>query len=114
MDPQMTVNMTSQGVLSPEGQCKTFDESVDGFARAEAIVAIHIKKLSDAVQDNDPIRAVIMSSCANSDGKTAGMGQPNAERHAVLMKQCHALAGLSDYSQTAMIECHGTGTAVSW
>ena len=29
------------------------------------------------------------------------------------MRRGHRLAGISDFSKTAMVECHGTGTAVS-
>ncbi|KAI9147030.1 polyketide synthase [Paramyrothecium foliicola] len=68
-------------------------------------------KLSDAIRDNDPIRAVVRSSCTNADGKTAGMSQPSSSAHGALMLRSHELAGL-DVSKTAMIECHGTGTPV--
>ncbi|KAK2052271.1 hypothetical protein LY76DRAFT_671662 [Colletotrichum caudatum] len=112
LDPQLTASLTAQGVLSPNGRCRSFDAGADGYARGEAIVAVHVKKLSVAIRDNDPIRAVIRASCANSDGKTAGLTQPNSESHAALIRRSHALAGISNLSQTAMVECHGTGTQV--
>lgn len=112
LNPHMTIMMSSQSVLSPDGRCKTFDERADGYARGEGVVAIHIKKLSDAVRDGDPIRAVIRASCLNSDGHTSNMLQPNPDRHAVLFRQGHALAGIDDVSRMAVMECHGTGTAI--
>ncbi|KAF2195930.1 hypothetical protein K469DRAFT_545317 [Zopfia rhizophila CBS 207.26] len=112
LNPHMTVAMTEQGVLSVDGRCKTFDEAANGYARGEGVVAIHIKKLSDALRDGDPIRAVIRSSCLNSDGKTAGLSHPSSASHEALMRRSHSLAGISDISKTAMIECHGTGTSV--
>jgi len=112
LNPQMTSAMSSQSVMAPDGRCKTFDASADGYARAEAVVAIHIKKLSDAIRDNDPIRAVIRSTCLNSDGRTANMSQPSSASHAELIRKSHKLAGISDFGETAMIECHGTGTLV--
>ena len=112
LNPHMTAAMTEQGVLSPDGKCKSFDENANGYARGEGIVAIHIKKLSDAILDNDPIRAIIRSSCLNSDGQTSGLSQPNSESHEALIRRSHTLAGFSDFSKTAMIECHGTGTQV--
>lgn len=111
LNPHMTVAMTEQGVLAPDGRSKSFDAAANGYARGEGAVAIHIKKLSDAIRDNDPIRAVIRSSCTNSDGKTAGMSQPSSSAHAALMLRSHFLAGV-DVSKTAMIECHGTGTPI--
>jgi len=111
LNPNMTAAMSELGILSPEGRCKSFDARADGFARAEGCVVLHIKKLVDAIRDNDPIRAVIRGSCINSDGRTMGLAQPNSESHAALIRRSHTLAGL-DVSQTAMIECHGTGTSV--
>lgn len=111
LNPNMTIAMTEQGVLAPDGQCKTFDANADGYARGEGVVAIMVKKVSDAVRDNDPIRAIVRSSAINSDGRTAGLSLPNSTSHEALMRRTHDMAGLA-YSRTAMIECHGTGTQV--
>lgn len=111
--PRTTVALTEQGVLSEDGRCKTFDADADGYARGEGVSAIYIKKLSDAIRDGDPIRAVIRSTCIGADGKTAGFTLPNDESHEKLMRRGHQLAGITDFSRTAMVECHGTGTAVS-
>ncbi|KAF7552999.1 hypothetical protein G7Z17_g3945 [Cylindrodendrum hubeiense] len=112
LNPHMTISMSTQAILAPDGRCKTFDERADGYSRAEGVVAIHIKKLSDAIRDNDPIRAVIRSSCLNSDGRTSNLLQPSSESHEALFRMGHTLAGIEDLEKTAMIECHGTGTAV--
>jgi acyl transferase domain-containing protein len=111
--PRVTVAMTEQGVLSPTGSCKTFDADADGYARGEGVSAIYIKKLADAVRDGDPIRAVIRSTCVAADGKTPGLTMPSPQSHEKLMRRGHQLAGIHDFSKTAMMECHGTGTAVS-
>ncbi|PGH15529.1 hypothetical protein AJ79_02311 [Helicocarpus griseus UAMH5409] len=110
--PRTTVALTEQGVLSPDGMCKTFDADADGYGRGEGVSAIYIKKLSDAIRDGDPIRAVIRSTCVAADGKSAGFTMPNPESHEKLMRRGHRLAGIHDFSKTAMIECHGTGTPV--
>lgn len=112
LTPRMTIAMTEQGVISPTGSCKSFDANADGYARGEAVSALHIKKLSDALRDGDPIRAVISSTCINNDGKTAGLSTPNTEAHEALIRRGHKLAGFSDLSKTAMVECHGTGTRI--
>jgi acyl transferase domain-containing protein len=114
ISPRATVAMSEQGILSPTGSCKTFDANADGYARGEAISAIQIKRLVDAVRDGDTVRAVIRSTCVNSDGKTPGLTQPSTESHEALIRKGHQLAGISDFSKTAMIECHGTGTPVCY
>lgn len=110
--PTMTIAMTEQGVLSPTGMCKTFDAKADGYARGEAINALYIKPLSDALRDGDPIRAIIRATATNCDGKTPGMACPSAESHESMMRRAYQVAGLSDLSETAFVECHGTGTVV--
>jgi acyl transferase domain-containing protein len=54
----MTACQTQIGVLSPTGECRTFDSTANGYARGEAINAIFIKRFDDAIRDGDPIRAV--------------------------------------------------------
>lgn len=111
LSPSMTQDMTLQGVLAPDGRCKTFDAAADGYARGEGINAIMIKPLRDAIMDNDPIRAVIRSTAINSDGSTSQAGVPSPQCHETMIRHAYHVAGISDYSQTAFVECHGTGTA---
>ena len=112
LSPTMSIAMTEQGVLSPTGSCKTFDASADGYGRGEAVNAIYIKKLSDAVRDGDPIRAIIRSTSTNCDGKTPGLACPSVDSHESLIRRAYEIARLDDLSETAFIECHGTGTAI--
>lgn len=112
LTPTMTIAMTEQGVLSPHGISKSFDATADGFARGEAINAVYVKKLSDAVRDGDNIRAIIRGSATNSDGKTLGMTMPSSEAHEAVIRRAYAMAGIEDFSETAIVECHATGTPV--
>ncbi|KAK5996225.1 Highly reducing polyketide synthase gloL [Cladobotryum mycophilum] len=112
LSPSMTQDMSAQGVLSPTGICKTFDEDADGFGRAEGINAILIKPLKDALRDNDPIRAIIRSTAINSDGKTSNIGVPSPECQEAMIRHAYEVAGITDLSKTAFVECHGTGTPI--
>ncbi|KAK5991611.1 Highly reducing polyketide synthase gloL [Cladobotryum mycophilum] len=112
MNPTMTIDMTQQGALSPTGSCKTFDATADGFARGEAVNAILIKPLESALRDGDPIRAVIRSTALNADGKLSPIGVPSIEAQEMLIRHAYNIAGITDFSQTAFFECHGTGTLV--
>ncbi|KHO10628.1 Ribonuclease H-like protein [Metarhizium robertsii ARSEF 23] len=75
------MNTAKLGFLSPDSSCHTFDASVDGYGRAEAVGATYLKRLSDAIQNGDPIRAVVRSSVVNSNGKLPNVGitHPNLE-----------------------------------
>lgn len=98
--------------MSVNVRCATFDATADGYARGEAVAAVYVKKLSDAIRDGDPVRSVIRSTAINAGGKSSTLTAPNTAAHETLIRRGHQLAGLSDFSKTAMVECHGTGTAV--
>ena len=112
MSPTMTINMSEQGALSPNGMCRTFDTDADGYARGEAVSAIFIKPLETALRDGDPIRAVIRSIASNCDGRTQGISNPSSQAQEALIRRTYALAGISEPSQTPFVECHGTGTTI--
>lgn len=108
--PTPSIALNNQGVLSPDGSCKTFDASANGYARGEAITAILIKRLDDAQDQGSPVRAVIRATSLNYDGKGSSLGAPNPLAHETLIRQAYKSAGIDDFSKTAFVECHGTGT----
>ncbi|KAL7940024.1 polyketide synthase [Trichoderma barbatum] len=110
--PTMYIALSDQGVLSPGGICKTFDLAADGYGRGEAVNAVYIKKLSQALKDGDEIRAIIRGTSVNTDGRTNGMLTPSPVVQEALIRQAYRQAGIEDLSATAFFECHGTGTPV--
>lgn len=64
--------MTALNFLSPDGKCFTFDARANGYGRGEGIGVVVLKRLSDALRDNDTIRAVVRGSSKNQDGRTMG------------------------------------------
>lgn len=109
----MSVNFTNAGLLSPSGKCKTFDLSADGYGRGEAVNAVFVKTLRDALRDGNPIRAVIRASGTNNDGRAkGGIMCPDAGAQEALIRQTYAQAGIeNNFGGTAFFECHGTATA---
>lgn len=109
--PGASVAMTEQGLVSPEGRSRPFDSSADGYARAEAVNAVYLKRLDDAMRDGTPVRAVVRGSALNCDGKSASLASPSAEAHEALIRKAYAAAGLKEVD-APYVECHGTGTQV--
>lgn len=109
--PDMNTRLSSQNILSPDGSCKTFSAEANGYGRGEAIVSVFVKSLSAALRDGNPIRSVISGSAANFDGKTNPLTTPSATAQETLIRRAYDVAGISDFSKTAVFECHGTGTA---
>ncbi|KAF4452204.1 Acyl transferase/acyl hydrolase/lysophospholipase [Fusarium austroafricanum] len=97
---------------SASGRCHTFDVKADGYVKSEAVNALFLKRLDDAVRDKDPIRAVIKGSAANSGGRTPGLASPSAEAQASAIRAAYTNAGITNFADTGFLECHGTGTLV--
>jgi acyl transferase domain-containing protein len=112
MTPTATIAMDDQQILSPTGSCKSFDAAADGYARGEAINVIYLKRLDDAIRNGDPIRAVVRGTSTNCDGKTPGIAHPSSDSHEALIRRAYEVAGLTDFGETAFVECHGTGTQI--
>lgn len=72
LTPNTMMPMTALNFLSPDGKSYTFDARANGYGRGEGVGLVILKKLSDALRDNDPVRAVIRSSHLSQDGRTAG------------------------------------------
>ena len=99
------------GMLSPEGQCKTFDAAADGFVCGEGCGLVVLKRLSEAEADGDRIWAVIRGSSVNQDGASQGLTVPSGPSQARAMEEALARAGVSP-SEMDYLEAHGTGTVV--
>ncbi|HEY5953375.1 MAG TPA: polyketide synthase, partial [Terrimicrobiaceae bacterium] len=105
------IGFSQASMLSPEGRCKAFDASANGFVRGEGAGIVVLKRLSKAIEDGDPIYAVIMGSAINQDGHTNGISLPSTAAQARLVRDACRNAGIAP-SQVGFVEAHGTGTAV--
>ncbi|KAL3419084.1 Polyketide synthase-nonribosomal peptide synthetase 3 [Phlyctema vagabunda] len=108
--PEQQMAIMKVGVLSPTSTCHVFDSSADGYGRAEAVNAIYLKRLSDAIRDNDQIHAVVRATAVNSNGNTPGITTPSIKGQEAVIRKAYRAAGL-DLRETSFVECHGTGTA---
>src|SRR5678815_1450813 len=77
ISPATFIAFSRMGMLSPDGRCKAFDASANGFVRGEGVGAIVLKPLSAAQSAGDKIYAVIRGTAANQDGRTNGLMLPS-------------------------------------
>lgn len=95
-------------LFSDEGRSYAFDHrATGGFGRGEGVGCIVLKPLDEAIEANDSIRAVIVATGVNQDGRTKGITMPNGEAQAELMKSIYDSAGL-DVNDTGFVEAHGS------
>ncbi|HEY8036308.1 MAG TPA: type I polyketide synthase [Methylobacter sp.] len=111
LSPEFSINFSRAGMLSPEGRCKTFDDSADGYVRGEGCGVVVLKKLSDALRDGDNVLAVIKGSATNQDGRSSGLTAPNGSAQRQVLAEALQSAGLKA-DQVSYIEAHGTGTSL--
>ncbi|KAI0817576.1 hypothetical protein GGR55DRAFT_673409 [Xylaria sp. FL0064] len=112
LTPECQIFSSVLGAVSPTSVCHTFDSRADGYARADGIGALYVKRLSQAVADGDPIRAVIRGTAFNANGRTGGITHPSPEGQEACIRRAYERAGGLDMSLTGYFECHGTGTPV--
>ena len=99
------------GMLSPDGQCKTFDASANGYVRGEGCGILVLKRLADAEADGDRIWAVIRGTALNQDGASPGLTVPNGAAQERVIAAALERAGVRA-SDIDYLEAHGTGTEV--
>jgi pimaricinolide synthase PimS1 len=109
LTPNFTEMLTKMRALAKDGRCKTFDEAADGYVRSEGCGVLVLKRLSDALAQNDRIVAVIRGSAVNQDGASQGLTVPNALAQQALIEQALEAAGLRP-ADIDYLEAHGTGT----
>lgn len=95
---------------SASGKCNSFDAKADGYVKAEGINVVYLKRLEDAVQNNDPIRSIIRGTASNASSRTAGITNPSADAQAAITRMAYKNAGIADFGTTQFLECHGTST----
>jgi myxalamid-type polyketide synthase MxaE and MxaD len=111
VSPSVAIGHSKGLPVSPDGRCKTFDASADGYSRAEGVVAVVLKRLSDAQAARDRIWAVVRGSAVNQDGLTNGLTAPNGVSQRRVIRRALADARLQP-ERVALVECHGTGTVL--
>ena len=76
------ISLSKARMLSPTGACRPFDEAANGYVRGEGCGVILLKRMSDAIRDDDRILAVIRGSAVNHGGEPLASPLPMEQRSA--------------------------------
>ncbi len=109
LSPIGNLGLTKLKALSPDGRCKAFDATADGYVRSEGAGCVVLKPLSQALADGDPIYATIRGSAVNHDGRSKGLTVPYGPSQSAVIRDALARAQVSP-GEIDYIEAHGTGT----
>ena len=107
--PSAYVSTAKMLAMAVDGHCKTFDARADGLVRGEGCGVLVLKRLSDALEDDDRIHAVIRGTAINEDGRTSNMSAPNGKAQEKVILKALENGGLEP-EQVSYVEAHGTGT----
>ncbi|MEL7499891.1 MAG: SDR family NAD(P)-dependent oxidoreductase [Planctomycetota bacterium] len=107
--PVNSLLMSKAGLLSPDGRCKSFSKSADGFGRGEGCGVVVLKRLSDAERDGDRILAVIRGGAVVHNGFSGGITSPSGKAQSRVIDAAIKDAGIAP-AQVQYLEAHGTGT----
>lgn len=111
LDPKPFVLLSKFKMLAPDGRCKAFDATANGFVRGEGCSVIVLKRLSDAQAAGDTVLAVIRGSAINQDGRSSGLTVPNGIAQQEVVRAALASAQLRP-ADVSYVEAHGTGTSL--
>ncbi|KAK6608712.1 Lovastatin diketide synthase LovF 12 [Botrytis cinerea] len=109
LSPDTMVPMSRMNVLDPSGKSFVFDDRGVGYGRGEGVATIVLKRLKDALNAGDHVRAVIRNTGINQDGKTSGIALPSQVAQQALANHVFKQVGL-DPCKINYVEAHGTGT----
>lgn len=107
--PHAFVAFCKTRMLAPDGRCKTFDASADGYGRGEGCGTVLVMPLKKA--KGRRVHAIIRGAAVNHDGKSASLTAPNGRAQRACLASTLVRSGVSA-SDVVYLECHGTGTAL--
>lgn len=108
LKPTMSLQFKRLNMLSPDGMCKAFDESGNGYVRSDGCVVIFLQKTINAKR----VYATVLNVRTNTDGyKEQGITYPDGRMQNRLIRETYEEINL-DPNDVAYVEAHGTGTKV--
>ena len=107
--PGLTRVLDIAGATSKDGICRSFDNEANGYGRGEGASVIILKRISDAIRDNDRILAVVKGSAVGQDGRTNGIMAPNGDAQVSVARTA---LGQIDPNTIQYVEAHATSTSV--
>ncbi|KAI0974689.1 hypothetical protein F4678DRAFT_485714 [Xylaria arbuscula] len=105
----MFAGLTRAKFVNTTGPCKTFDETADGYCRADGFASVVFKRLGDAIRNKDKILGVIRSVQTYHAGTAISLTHPEADTQIALFRSVLSVAGMT-IDDIDHIELHGTGT----
>ncbi|AUX33060.1 MULTISPECIES: SDR family NAD(P)-dependent oxidoreductase [Sorangium] len=109
LHPYRYVVLSQRRLLSRSGRCCSFGDGADGFVPGEAVGAVLLKPLRDAIADGDHIYGVVKATAVGYAGRTNGYAAPDPQAYARVASEAIARAGI-DPRTISYIEAQAVGS----
>jgi len=104
------MGFSALGAISKTGHCSPFDHKGDGLLVGEGAGILVLKRLDDALRDQDHIYATVAGVGLSND-IDGNLMSPDSEGQLRAMRDAYLQANWSP-EDVDLIECHGTGTPI--
>ncbi|WP_410050201.1 beta-ketoacyl synthase N-terminal-like domain-containing protein, partial [Actinomadura sp. CNU-125] len=101
---------TPDGIYSRDGRVRPFSADGTGIVYTQGVGTVVLRRLRDALDDGDPVLAVVHGSAVGNDGADkTGFTAPSVQGQARVVAEALAIAGTGP-REVGYVEAHGTGT----
>lgn len=111
LHPWKYISFSQSRMLSPDGQCKTFDIEANGYVPGDGVGVLLLQPLAAALQEGAHIHGVIKGSAINHGGRAQSITAPRVAAQEEVIAAAHRESGITSDSIT-YLEAHGTGTSL--
>jgi acyl transferase domain-containing protein len=111
LSPANIIAFSQHGLLARDGRCKPFSAQADGYVCGEGGGFLLLKPLEHAERDGDLIRAVLVGSAINHNGRSNGLSAPYRAAQQQAMRTALSRAGVAPAS-IGYVEAHSPGTLI--
>lgn len=112
INPMVFIQTCKANMLSPDGRCKTFDASANGYVRSEGCGALYLKAVPRHATPPETVYAWIRGTATNHVGRSASLTAPNGPAQQAVIRAALQDAGLYSPAAVCFLESHGTGTSL--
>lgn len=109
--PWKYISFSKSRMLSPDGQCKTFDKNANGYVPGDGLGVLLLQPLEKANHAHNHIYSIIKGSAVNHGGQTLSITAPRVEAQRDVILAAYKDAGINPETVT-YVEAHGTGTSL--
>ena len=93
-----------------DDRCRPFNPDARGTVAGDVVAALVLRRLPEALEAGDTVRAVIRGTAMNNDGgHKMGFSTPAVDGQAAVVRDALAAAGV-DPATVGYVEAHGSGT----